>query len=194
MSLKFYLLLSWTQACVSTAPLSSLVCLLVSRMYHAEKLPKTNLVFIIADAKLTCLSCDNRPLIQDEQQCILLPSSGNRRRAFDSLNRCFKLACFWQDNGGWALITTRSRKQIFPPLAPERELAMNNRIFFLQAYVKGCFLLSVILTVHYFPHLHLLNPPALIMSEHFRRKWHSEFRCVLHWVSVWVCDADGSAE
>lgn len=39
-----------------------------TRMYHAEKLPKTNLVFIIADAKLTCLSCDNRPLIQDEQQ------------------------------------------------------------------------------------------------------------------------------
>lgn len=39
-----------------------------TRMYHAEKLPKTNLVFIIADAKLTCSSCDNRQLIQDEQQ------------------------------------------------------------------------------------------------------------------------------
>ncbi|XP_029901606.1 voltage-dependent calcium channel subunit alpha-2/delta-1a isoform X2 [Myripristis murdjan] len=39
-----------------------------SRIYHAEKLPKTNLVFIIADAKHTCLSCDAKPLIQDEQQ------------------------------------------------------------------------------------------------------------------------------
>lgn len=39
-----------------------------TRMYHAEKLPKTNLVFIIADAKVTCSSCDKKPLIQDEQQ------------------------------------------------------------------------------------------------------------------------------
>ncbi|XP_044198648.1 voltage-dependent calcium channel subunit alpha-2/delta-1-like isoform X4 [Thunnus albacares] len=39
-----------------------------SRLYHAEKLPKTNLVFIIADAKLTCSSCDTKPLTQDEQQ------------------------------------------------------------------------------------------------------------------------------
>ncbi|KAA8580215.1 hypothetical protein FQN60_005750 [Etheostoma spectabile] len=39
-----------------------------TRLYHAEKLPKTNLVFIIADAKLTCSSCDTKPLIQDEQQ------------------------------------------------------------------------------------------------------------------------------
>ncbi|XP_030005490.1 voltage-dependent calcium channel subunit alpha-2/delta-1-like isoform X3 [Sphaeramia orbicularis] len=39
-----------------------------SRLYHAEKLPNTNLVFIIADAKLTCTSCDTKPLIQDEQQ------------------------------------------------------------------------------------------------------------------------------
>ncbi|XP_060885252.1 voltage-dependent calcium channel subunit alpha-2/delta-1a [Labrus mixtus] len=43
-------------------------CVNCSRMYHAEKLPKTNLVFIIADRKLTCLSCDNKPLIQEEQQ------------------------------------------------------------------------------------------------------------------------------
>ncbi|KAM6961509.1 voltage-dependent calcium channel subunit alpha-2/delta-1a [Tautogolabrus adspersus] len=43
-------------------------CVNCSRMYHAEKLPRTNLVFIIADRKLTCLSCDNKPLIQDEQQ------------------------------------------------------------------------------------------------------------------------------
>ncbi|KAM3858817.1 voltage-dependent calcium channel subunit alpha-2/delta-1a [Diretmus argenteus] len=42
-----------------------------SRIYHAEKLPRTNLVFIIADAKHTCLSCDAKPLIQDEQ-----PSNG----------------------------------------------------------------------------------------------------------------------
>uniref|UniRef100_A0A3Q2Z123 Calcium channel, voltage-dependent, alpha 2/delta subunit 1a n=1 Tax=Hippocampus comes TaxID=109280 RepID=A0A3Q2Z123_HIPCM len=39
-----------------------------SRLYHAEKLPNTNLVFIIADAKLTCSSCDTKALVQDEQQ------------------------------------------------------------------------------------------------------------------------------
>ncbi|XP_041636585.1 voltage-dependent calcium channel subunit alpha-2/delta-1-like isoform X2 [Cheilinus undulatus] len=43
-------------------------CVNCSRMYHAEKLPKTNLVFIIADGKDTCKSCDNKLLIQDEQQ------------------------------------------------------------------------------------------------------------------------------
>uniref|UniRef100_A0A667ZYC9 Calcium voltage-gated channel auxiliary subunit alpha2delta 1 n=1 Tax=Myripristis murdjan TaxID=586833 RepID=A0A667ZYC9_9TELE len=42
-----------------------------SRMYRAEKLPNTNLVFLIADAKATCLSCDTRPLRQAEQ-----PSEG----------------------------------------------------------------------------------------------------------------------
>ncbi|XP_034018822.1 voltage-dependent calcium channel subunit alpha-2/delta-1-like [Thalassophryne amazonica] len=41
-----------------------------SRMYHAEKVPKTNLVFIISDAKHTpqCPPCNGKPLIQDEQQ------------------------------------------------------------------------------------------------------------------------------
>lgn len=39
-----------------------------TRLYHAEKLPKTNLVFIISDAKHTCTSCNTLPLIQDEQQ------------------------------------------------------------------------------------------------------------------------------
>lgn len=42
-----------------------------SRMYRAEKLPNTNLVFLITDAKATCLSCDPRPLRQAEQPCIL---------------------------------------------------------------------------------------------------------------------------
>ncbi|XP_017261568.1 voltage-dependent calcium channel subunit alpha-2/delta-1 isoform X2 [Kryptolebias marmoratus] len=42
-----------------------------SRMYSAEKLPQTNLVFLITDAKATCLSCDPRPLRQAEQ-----PSEG----------------------------------------------------------------------------------------------------------------------
>ncbi|XP_028304308.1 voltage-dependent calcium channel subunit alpha-2/delta-1a isoform X2 [Gouania willdenowi] len=46
----------------------SVDCENCSRLYHAEKLPKTNLVFIIADAKVTCTSCDTKPLIQDEQQ------------------------------------------------------------------------------------------------------------------------------
>ncbi|KAK3548399.1 hypothetical protein QTP70_012641 [Hemibagrus guttatus] len=32
-----------------------------SRMYRAEKLPMTNLVFLITDAKSTCLSCDTKP-------------------------------------------------------------------------------------------------------------------------------------
>uniref|UniRef100_A0A6Q2X6K4 VWFA domain-containing protein n=1 Tax=Esox lucius TaxID=8010 RepID=A0A6Q2X6K4_ESOLU len=38
-----------------------------SRMYRAEKLANTNLVFLITDAKSTCLSCDPRPLRQAEQ-------------------------------------------------------------------------------------------------------------------------------
>ncbi|XP_031419479.2 voltage-dependent calcium channel subunit alpha-2/delta-1 [Clupea harengus] len=42
-----------------------------SRLYLAKKLPKTNLVFLISDAKSTCLSCDTKPLRQAEQ-----PSSG----------------------------------------------------------------------------------------------------------------------
>ncbi|XP_071357631.1 voltage-dependent calcium channel subunit alpha-2/delta-1-like isoform X2 [Trachinotus anak] len=42
-----------------------------SRLYHAEKLPKTNLVFIIADAEHTCSSCDATPMKQEEE-----PSEG----------------------------------------------------------------------------------------------------------------------
>uniref|UniRef100_A0A3Q0T4U4 Calcium voltage-gated channel auxiliary subunit alpha2delta 1 n=1 Tax=Amphilophus citrinellus TaxID=61819 RepID=A0A3Q0T4U4_AMPCI len=42
-----------------------------SRMYRAEKLPNTNLVFLITDAKETCLSCDPGLLRQAEQ-----PSEG----------------------------------------------------------------------------------------------------------------------
>nr|XP_029490936.1 voltage-dependent calcium channel subunit alpha-2/delta-1-like [Oncorhynchus nerka] len=45
-----------------------------SRMYRAEKLSNTNLVFLITDAKTTCLSCDPRPLRQAEQ-----PSQGPDR-------------------------------------------------------------------------------------------------------------------
>ncbi|GAA6077466.1 voltage-dependent calcium channel subunit alpha-2/delta-1 isoform X1, partial [Tachysurus ichikawai] len=40
-------------------------------MYRAEKLPMTNLVFLITDAKSTCLSCDTKPVRQAEQ-----PSNG----------------------------------------------------------------------------------------------------------------------
>ncbi|XP_071761683.2 voltage-dependent calcium channel subunit alpha-2/delta-1a isoform X2 [Centroberyx gerrardi] len=60
-------------------------CKNCSRIYHAEKLPKTNLVFIMADAKHTCLSCDTKPLIQDEQQsdgpdpCILAQNPRYRK-------------------------------------------------------------------------------------------------------------------
>ncbi|XP_073786390.1 voltage-dependent calcium channel subunit alpha-2/delta-1 isoform X4 [Danio rerio] len=42
-----------------------------SRMYRAEKLPNTNLVFLISDAKISCMSCDTKPLKQAEQ-----PSNG----------------------------------------------------------------------------------------------------------------------
>ncbi|XP_055367516.1 voltage-dependent calcium channel subunit alpha-2/delta-1a isoform X3 [Betta splendens] len=42
-----------------------------SRTYHAEKLPKTNLVFIIADAKITCLTCEAKEFKQEEE-----PSDG----------------------------------------------------------------------------------------------------------------------
>uniref|UniRef100_A0A3Q1H6Y6 VWFA domain-containing protein n=1 Tax=Anabas testudineus TaxID=64144 RepID=A0A3Q1H6Y6_ANATE len=41
-----------------------------SRMYRAEKLPNANLVFLITDAKATCLSCDPRPLRQAEQPSV----------------------------------------------------------------------------------------------------------------------------
>ncbi|XP_062403968.1 voltage-dependent calcium channel subunit alpha-2/delta-1-like [Sardina pilchardus] len=41
------------------------------QLYMAKKLPNTNLVFLISDARSTCLSCDTKPLRQAEQ-----PSSG----------------------------------------------------------------------------------------------------------------------
>ncbi|XP_077565864.1 voltage-dependent calcium channel subunit alpha-2/delta-1-like [Stigmatopora nigra] len=46
----------------------TLDCENCSRLYHAEKLPDTNLVFVISDAKDTCSSCEAMPLVQDEQQ------------------------------------------------------------------------------------------------------------------------------
>uniref|UniRef100_A0A7N6BBN2 VWFA domain-containing protein n=1 Tax=Anabas testudineus TaxID=64144 RepID=A0A7N6BBN2_ANATE len=64
-----------------------------SRTYHAEKLPKTNLVFIIADAKITCLSCEAKEFKQEEEPCILLPNTAFiRQRTFttDSVNRCLR--------------------------------------------------------------------------------------------------------
>ncbi|KAM4570344.1 voltage-dependent calcium channel subunit alpha-2/delta-1a [Odontesthes bonariensis] len=39
-----------------------------SRSYYAEKLPKTNLVFIITDTKFLCACSASSPLIQDEHQ------------------------------------------------------------------------------------------------------------------------------
>ncbi|XP_064417335.1 voltage-dependent calcium channel subunit alpha-2/delta-1 isoform X2 [Latimeria chalumnae] len=38
-----------------------------SRIYHAEMISNTNLVFLIVDRKQTCTYCDSRPLIQAEQ-------------------------------------------------------------------------------------------------------------------------------
>ncbi|XP_040885787.1 voltage-dependent calcium channel subunit alpha-2/delta-1-like isoform X2 [Toxotes jaculatrix] len=46
----------------------TLDCQNCSRLYYAEKLPKTNLVFIIADAKLTCPSCNDTKMTQKEEQ------------------------------------------------------------------------------------------------------------------------------
>ncbi|XP_030631687.1 voltage-dependent calcium channel subunit alpha-2/delta-1a [Chanos chanos] len=50
---------------------SNIDCKDCTRLFHAEKLWKTNLVFVIAEAKETCQSCDKSPLIQAEQ-----PSTG----------------------------------------------------------------------------------------------------------------------
>lgn len=63
--------LSWTQAHVSTTAFVSLVCLPFSRLYHAERLPKTNLVFIVAETEHGC-ECQEKILKQEEQECILL--------------------------------------------------------------------------------------------------------------------------
>ncbi|KAL0963013.1 hypothetical protein UPYG_G00348400 [Umbra pygmaea] len=46
----------------------TLECDNCSRLFHAEKLWKTNLVFIIADTKLPCMSCDDEPLTQAEKE------------------------------------------------------------------------------------------------------------------------------
>ncbi|KAG5267196.1 hypothetical protein AALO_G00219060 [Alosa alosa] len=49
----------------------SVECDTCSRQFYAEKLFGTNLVFVIAEAKLACMSCDQKPLIQGKQ-----PSAG----------------------------------------------------------------------------------------------------------------------
>lgn len=41
------------------------------RLYHAEKISNTNLVFIISDSQLLCRSCDPKPLMQAEKPGIL---------------------------------------------------------------------------------------------------------------------------
>ncbi|KAG1953282.1 voltage-dependent calcium channel subunit alpha-2/delta-1a isoform X1 [Pimephales promelas] len=46
-------------------------CLNCSRQFIAEKLPKTNLVLIVADAQINCLICDENPFSQEEK-----PSAG----------------------------------------------------------------------------------------------------------------------
>ncbi|XP_067420658.1 voltage-dependent calcium channel subunit alpha-2/delta-1 isoform X11 [Emydura macquarii macquarii] len=42
-------------------------CINCSRLYHAEKVSNTNLVFIISDSQLMCRSCDPKPLMQAEK-------------------------------------------------------------------------------------------------------------------------------
>ncbi|KAF4793945.1 Voltage-dependent calcium channel subunit alpha-2/delta-1 [Turdus rufiventris] len=46
-------------------------CINCSRLYHAEKISNTNLVFIISDSQLLCRSCDPKPLMQAEKPGIL---------------------------------------------------------------------------------------------------------------------------
>uniref|UniRef100_A0A8C3T1Z6 VWFA domain-containing protein n=1 Tax=Chelydra serpentina TaxID=8475 RepID=A0A8C3T1Z6_CHESE len=43
-------------------------CINCSRLYHAEKVSHTNLVFIISDSQRMCRSCDPKPLMQAENQ------------------------------------------------------------------------------------------------------------------------------
>ncbi|XP_031439193.1 voltage-dependent calcium channel subunit alpha-2/delta-1a [Clupea harengus] len=50
-----------------TSFFGSVDCDTCLRQFHAEKLSGTNLVFVIADAKLACLSCDQKPLVQGKQ-------------------------------------------------------------------------------------------------------------------------------
>ncbi|XP_019365049.1 PREDICTED: voltage-dependent calcium channel subunit alpha-2/delta-1 isoform X5 [Gavialis gangeticus] len=42
-------------------------CINCSRLYHAEKISNTNLVFIISDSQFLCRSCDPKPLMQAEK-------------------------------------------------------------------------------------------------------------------------------
>uniref|UniRef100_UPI00398F3B86 voltage-dependent calcium channel subunit alpha-2/delta-1 isoform X2 n=1 Tax=Pristiophorus japonicus TaxID=55135 RepID=UPI00398F3B86 len=67
-----------------------------SRLYHAEKLSKTNLVFILVESKPTCQSCDSKPLMQAEQKsdgpdpCLLAQNPRHRKGpdvCFDSDER-----------------------------------------------------------------------------------------------------------
>ncbi|XP_069763975.1 voltage-dependent calcium channel subunit alpha-2/delta-1 isoform X9 [Narcine bancroftii] len=56
-----------------------------SRLYHAEKLSNTNLVFILVESKHTCQSCDSKPLMQAEQKsdgpdpCLLAQNPRHRK-------------------------------------------------------------------------------------------------------------------
>uniref|UniRef100_A0A8C7A2Y4 Calcium voltage-gated channel auxiliary subunit alpha2delta 1 n=1 Tax=Nothoprocta perdicaria TaxID=30464 RepID=A0A8C7A2Y4_NOTPE len=43
-------------------------CINCSRLFHAEKISNTNLVFIISDSQLLCRSCDPKPLMQAEKE------------------------------------------------------------------------------------------------------------------------------
>ncbi|XP_078409452.1 voltage-dependent calcium channel subunit alpha-2/delta-1-like isoform X2 [Cetorhinus maximus] len=67
-----------------------------SRLYHAEKLSKTNLVFILVESKPTCQSCDSKPLMQAEQKsggpdpCLMAQNPRHRKGpdvCFDSDER-----------------------------------------------------------------------------------------------------------
>ncbi|KAM4747232.1 voltage-dependent calcium channel subunit alpha-2/delta-1 isoform 2-T2 [Rhinophrynus dorsalis] len=78
-------------------------CVKCSRIYHAEKIMNTNLVFIIIDSILTCDACDNQPLIQAEQRSngpdpCLLAQTPRYRKGPD--------VCFDQDVADEPLCTT----------------------------------------------------------------------------------------
>ncbi|XP_041110539.1 voltage-dependent calcium channel subunit alpha-2/delta-1 isoform X1 [Polyodon spathula] len=104
-----------------------------SRIYHAEKLANTNLVFLIVDSKVTCLACDSKPLIQAEQ-----PSDGPNpcELAQNPRHRKGPEVCFDNDDNDEPICTTsRASAMVSTPL-----------LILLQVFMwcKGRMILTVV--------------------------------------------------
>nr|XP_006117204.2 voltage-dependent calcium channel subunit alpha-2/delta-1 isoform X4 [Pelodiscus sinensis] len=78
-------------------------CINCSRLYHAEKVSNTNLVFIISDSQLMCRSCDPKPLMQAEK-----PDEGPNPCEMVKQPRYRKGpdVCFDKDDGDQPICTT----------------------------------------------------------------------------------------